>query len=281
MKEDSFFWFRRNTLAIPGVQGEHVFMHVTDTHVNAIDDESTPAELARAEEKETLWVTYKERFARANGEPYGDAQRMTNREAFEKQLALAEELQPEALLLSGDNLEYTHPSGVRYLERTLGAYKGKLLCVPGNHEDQACAGLWSEGVRTLDFDGFRIAAVDDSRKTVSRTDLDALEALCAEGVPLIILCHIPISTPWCKEYCREKMTGQNDYFYLDSETEDENGRAFVDLCVNNDAIRAILCGHVHGYYCMDYAPGKPQIIGSQGMAGAVHIFTVTGGGEDV
>ena len=67
-----------------------------------------------------------------------------------------------------------------------------------------------------------------------------------------------------------------EYFYLDSETEDPLGRAFVELCVTNDAIRAILCGHVHGYHKVEFAPGKVQIIGSQGMAGAVDLVTVAG-----
>ena len=31
IKDDPFFWFKENTLRIPGVKGEHVFMHVSDT----------------------------------------------------------------------------------------------------------------------------------------------------------------------------------------------------------------------------------------------------------
>ena len=274
MIDDSFFWFRRNRLSIPGVRGEHVIMHITDTHVNVCDEEGTEEEREKAEKQEEMWRTFKEKFARANGEPYGDPQRITTLEAFEKQLALAEELKPEALLLAGDNLEYTHPAGARYLTRRLGEYSGKLLCVPGNHEDLVCGELWSPGVRKLDFDGFRIVAVDDSRKTVSDADLEALRALCEEKIPIILLCHIPLSTPNCKDECKEKMTGLNDYFYIDGETADENGRAFVSLCEHNDTIKAVLCGHVHGYYAMELAPGKKQIIGSQGMAGAVHILTV-------
>ncbi|MBR4691772.1 MAG: metallophosphoesterase [Oscillospiraceae bacterium] len=276
MMDDGFFWFRRNRLVIPGVRGEHLFMHVTDTHVNVCDEAGTDEEREKAEKQEEMWKTFKERFARANGEPYGDEQRITTLEAFEKQLALAEELRPEALLLSGDNLEYSHPAGERYLTKRLGEYGGKLLCVPGNHEDQTFGSLWTPGVKTLDFDGFRIAAVDDSRKMVSRDDLDALHDLCREGIPLIVLCHIPLSTPCCREECKEKMTGMNDYFYIDGETADELGREFVSLCEKNDAVKAVICGHVHGYYAMELAPGKKQIIGSQGMAGAVHLLTVAG-----
>ncbi len=276
MKDDPFFWFKHNTIRIPGVQGEHIFMHITDTHVNVYDDEATEEERTTAEKQDEMWMTFKGRFAGANREPYGEPQSITTREAFEKQLALAEKLQPEALLLSGDNLELSHPAGERYLTKMLGAYSGKYMIVPGNHEDQTFGGLWSPGVKTLELDGFRIAAVDDSRKTVSQADLDALRALCEEGKPIIILCHVPLSTPNCKAECQEKMTGMNDYFYLDSETEDETGRAFVKLCMEQDAVKAVICGHVHGYYKMELVPGKPQIIGSQGMAGAVDLLTVTG-----
>ena len=118
--------------------------------------------------------------------------------------------------------------------------------------------------------------MDDSRKTVSDADLGALQTLCDEKIPLIILCHIPLSTPNCKALCKEKMTHMDDYFYLDSASEDECGRAFVELCMNSDAVKAVVCGHVHGYYEMEITPGKPQIIGSQGMAGAVDILTVKG-----
>ncbi len=141
MKEDSFFWFRENRLVIPGVRGEHTFMHITDTHVNVWDEDSAPEDRERAEKQDEMWKTFKGRFAGANGEPYGDPQRIPTREAFEKQLALAEELKPEALLLSGDNLEWSHPAGLRYLERKLGEYGGPYMILPGNHEDQTFGSL--------------------------------------------------------------------------------------------------------------------------------------------
>ncbi len=279
MREDAFFWYRENRIVIPGVRGEHLLMHVTDTHISTTDESSTPEEREQTQKQETLWAEFKEKFARGlmpfcagADEPYGDAQRIPTAEAFEKQMALAKELRPEALLLSGDNLDYMHPAGARYLAKRLAAYPGRFLCVPGNHEDPECPGCWSPGVRTLDFEGFRIAAVDDSQRTVSSEDLAALRALCEEGTPLIVLCHVPLATP----PCREEMQRLIEYFYIDCETEDENGRAFVSLCEKNETVRAVICGHVHGFHAVELAPGKPQIVGSQGMAGAVHLLTVAG-----
>jgi hypothetical protein len=279
MIDDSFFWFRKTRIVIPGVRGEHFFMHITDTHISTVDEQSTAEEREQTAKQEALWADYKERFARGllpfskgNDEPYGDPQRISTVEAFEKQLALARELKPEALLMSGDNLDHMHPAGARYLAARMRDYDGRFLCVPGNHEAPSCDGVWESGVRTLEFDGFRIAALDDSQRTVSRADLDALRALCDEGVPIILLCHVPVSTP----YCKEEMSRLIDYFYIDSEAEDDDARAFVSLCETNDAIRAVLCGHVHGFHAVELVSGKPQIIGSQGMAGAVHLVTVAG-----
>ncbi|MBR3556597.1 MAG: metallophosphoesterase [Oscillospiraceae bacterium] len=279
MMEDSFFWFRKHTLALPGVKGEHLLMHISDTHISAIDEESTPEEKAECEKQEALWADFKEKFARGklpfsqgNDEPYGEPQKISTVAAFEKQMALAEELKPEVLLLSGDNLDHMHPAGERYLRKKLAQYSGKYLCVPGNHEEASCEGVWEPGVRTLEMESYRIVAVDNSQKTVSTPDLEALKALCAQGKPIILLCHIPLSTA----ACREEMHRIMDYFYIDGETADENGREFVSLCEQSEAIRAVLCGHVHGYHEMEYAPGKLQVIGSQGMAGAVHLLTVTG-----
>ena len=114
MIDDSFFWFRRNRLTLPGVKGEHLLMHISDTHLNVTDELSTPEERAESEKQEAMWAVFKEKFARGqldfakgNDEPYGDAQRISTVEAFEKQLALAGELKPEALLLSDRILIYS------------------------------------------------------------------------------------------------------------------------------------------------------------------------------
>ncbi len=272
VKDDKFFWFRENRLVIDGVQGEHVFLHVTDTHINVCDEQCGEEDKKKYDEQEALWAKYKRIFAEKSDEPYDEPQAIPTIEAFEKQLALAEEMKPETLLLSGDNMDFVHPAAQRYLKKRFGEYSGKFISVPGNHEEDSCDGVWEEGTRCYEYEGFRIVAVDDSKNTVSRKGLDDLKALCDEGIPIIILCHVPICTPCCKE----DLSRLDPYFYIDRETADENACEFVTMCETNDTIKAILCGHTHGYTATEIAPGKPMIIGSQGMAGAVHIFTVTG-----
>lgn len=276
LQNDPFFWYKRTEIVIPRVRGEHLLMHITDTHLNARDELSTPEEREKFDAQEALWAAFKGKFAEANHEPCGEAQQISTKEAFDKQLALARELRPEALLLAGDNLDYMHGAGARYLARSLAAYPGNFLCVPGNHEADACEGAWRAGVQVLELEGFRVVAVNDRELTVSDEDLEALRALCAEKVPILLLCHVPIMTPLCRAACTEELFGRLDYFYIDPEKADANARAFVALCETEDAIHAVLCGHVHGFHAMELAPGKPQLVGAPGMIGAVHLVTVRG-----
>ncbi len=275
MKDDKLFYFRENRIVIPGVKREHVFLHITDSHVDVVDELSTPEEREKYDYQHEFWAKHRKFFAELNQEPCGEAQEIPMQEAFEKMLALAEEMKPDALLLTGDILDNMHPAGERYLPKRMAEYSGAFLATPGNHEDPTIQGVLEPGVHTLDFDGFRIAAVDDSRLTVSDEDLAALKALCDEGIPIIVICHAPFITPY-GEASIDKENPYLDYFYIREETEDKNAQAFVDLCVSNDMIKAVICGHVHRYNRLEYAPGKPLIIGSHGLGGGVDIVTVAG-----
>ena len=84
--DDKFFWFKRNRIAIPGVQGEHLLMHITDTHIDAVDELSTDEEREKVRQQTELWNKFRGKFAAANGEPCGPEQDVPTLEAFEKQM---------------------------------------------------------------------------------------------------------------------------------------------------------------------------------------------------
>lgn len=261
-----------NALAIPGVRGRHVFLHVSDTHLCVWDGKSAPEERERSEAREAAWMRQKEAFAHSFGEPFGDAQRISTVEGFGKILSFAREEAPEALLLTGDNLEYMHPAGERLLESVLPACGVPFLCVPGNHETAALPGVWEGGVRVWESDGFRLVAVDDRTQSVSGEDLDRLEELAGEGIPMILLYHIPAAASGN----REAMRKYGVYFSVDGERADEGGRRFVRFLETCPAVKMTLCGHIHGYSDTEIVPGRRQITASQGMIGFVHRLTVTG-----
>jgi hypothetical protein len=124
----------------------------------------------------------------------------------------------------------------------------------------------------LDYKDLRIIGVDDRLKTVAAEDLDRLEALAAEGVPMIVCCHIPATASGNQE----EMGRFGTYFTIDRESEDEGGRRFVRFLETAPAVKMVLCGHIHGYSDTEIVPGKRQITASQGMIGAIHRLTVRG-----
>ncbi|MBR4205597.1 MAG: metallophosphoesterase [Clostridia bacterium] len=271
-RTDPFLRVVDNELTIPGISGKYVFLHVSDTHICAWDEQSAPGEREESEKREQNWMRQKEAFAHDFGEPFSDAQRIPTTRGFEKILRFAKEENPRALLLTGDNLEYTHPAGERFLRQALQSAGVPFLCVPGNHESEALSGVWEPGVRVLDCSGFRVAAVDDRLQTVSAEDLDRLEALGEEGIPLIVMYHIPVSA----RANREEMRKYSVYFSVDDERADENGKRFVRFLETCPAVKMTLCGHIHGYSDTEISPGKRQITASQGMIGFVHRLTVRG-----
>ena len=275
VKDDKLFCFKENRIVIPGVKGEHLFLHVTDSHIDVVDELSTPEERKKYDDQHEFWVKYRKFFAELSNFPCGPEQEIPMQEAFEKTLALAEEMKPEALLLTGDILDNMHPAGERYLPKRLAEYSGTVFATTGNHEDPPIPGYLETGVQTLECDGFRIVSVDDSRLTVSDEDLAALKALCEEGIPIIVICHAPFLTAMSEDKV-DKKNPFFAYFYITEQSEDANARAFIDLCATNDTIKAVICGHVHGYNKVEFAPGKPMIMGFHGLGGGVDIVTVAG-----
>jgi hypothetical protein len=85
--------------------------------------------------------------------------------------------------------------------------------------------------------------------------------------------HTPVET----DYNREAMSSVSKHFVIHKDKTDANGKAFVELCEQEEApIAAVLCGHIHGYHKSQLIPGREQICCSSGMVGFVHRITLRG-----
>ena len=277
---ENFFQITENELVLPGVKGKHVFLHISDVHVACVDEFSTEAEKAEMEKAEAVWDRQRVDFARNFGEPVYPCHMIPSAQVLHKLFAYAKENRPERLLLSGDILDYLHPAGLRLLEKELGDYGDEYLFVPGNHEGgyeenpalRAFNGGES-GVRVYEGEGFRIAALDDHKKTVTDNDLAVIRELSGGKIPVILLMHVPITT---KENA-EEMKRFGDYFAITEASEDENARELVKTLTDPvSAVKAILAGHVHGYHVSTYSCGRKQIMASSGLVGFIHRFIIRG-----
>ena len=269
---DPFIRIADSELVLPGMIGSRVFLHISDTHISVWDGESTAEERAEAEEKDRFWMEERNQYARKFGEPFENARNISTGRGFGKLLAFARDVKPDALLLTGDNLEWMHPAGERFLRDSLYSLGIPFLCVPGNHEADVLPGVFGGGLRVLEYGDFRIVGLNNRQKTVSDDDLNRLGELAEEGVPMIVCCHIPAASS-CS---RDTMRRFGEYFSIDPETADENGARFVHFLEEEPAVKMVLCGHIHGYSETEIIPGKRQITASQGMIGFVHRLTVRG-----
>lgn len=274
MNVDGFFQIRQNHIIIDGVKGEHRFIHISDTHISCFDELSTKDEKAKAIAQEAAWQAVKRDFARHFGDRFGSEQDIPSTKAFKKLITYAAKQNPEALLMSGDIVDYIHPAGLRFVKKVLDDADLRYLFANGNHEggfethpELKCLNNDCEDIAVYYGEGFIIAALDNSTKTVNDRQFLQLKELFLQKVPVILLMHIPLST----EYNREDMQCFSEYFLMKDTTDDNNAKRFIDMLISPDSpVKAILCGHVHGYHVGEFAKGKMQICASSGMVGCIN-----------
>lgn len=271
ISDDPFYRIVDSEIVIPGVKGTHLLMQFSDVHLSVWDENSDAEEREKAESREANWMKLREDFTIWHSEPFDDSKRIPSVKVLEKMLALAEEMKPECLLLTGDMLDFVGPAGVRVMRAALEGYGGALVYVDGNHDCDS--GVCDhEGVQTARLDGFTVAGVNNGGLSVNGTVIADLKALCAEGTPLIIAQHVPVLT----EANREKIAGFGEYFYIAADSPNANAAEFVRIERDEEAVRAILCGHLHCFVKTEAAPGKPMLCASSALCGFVHRITVKG-----
>ena len=271
VSRDPFYRIVDSEIMIPEVSGTHTLMQVSDLHLAVFDGLSDDAEREKAESCEATWMKLREDFTRWHSEPFDDSKRIPSVQVLKKMLALAEEMKPEALLMTGDMLDFVGPAGVRLMREALAGYGGRLVYVDGNHD--AGTGSAQMGCdRVARLDGFTVVGIDNGGMSVSDGQLAELKALCAEGTPLIIAQHVPALT----EASRDKIVGFGEYFYIDEASHNANAAELVRIERDEQAVRAVLCGHLHCFVRSEVAEGKPQLCASSALCGFVHRITVKG-----
>ena len=258
------------SVAIPGVRRPHTFLQLGDMHLAVADAMSGDEERNEAEKRTAQWMSGRNYFADKFGESCANVEGVPPADIFEGFLKFAKVEKPDALLFSGDILDYQHEAGMRLLRERRAASASPWLFAPGNHESETREGLWNGMPAVMEFDGFRIVAFDNSRKTVSNPALDSLEALLAGTTPTILLYHVPLVT----DGNRAALARLDPYFYIEDATADENARRLLGLVTTSPSVALCLCGHVHFFSDTWLTPSLRQITCSQGLAGSFLRLTV-------
>lgn len=275
--EQKFLRIIDNEIIISGLKKSYTLIQISDTHLMATDENSTYEHVEKVKEHEQAWQEVKRGFADLFGEPCNKAHEIPTIQCFEQVMDFVKEQKPDLLLLSGDVLNYEHEEGYRYFREYMNGYQGEWMFVPGNHDnDMVPQRLGIQGIQVRKLEGVRVIGLDDSKKSISGTQLEQLKELLSEKEPSILVMHVPVEN----DYNKEDMSSVTADFIMHKDETDANGKAFIELCEQEDVpIAAVLCGHIHGYHKSQLIPGRDQICCSSGMVGFVHRIVVRGDKE--
>jgi len=261
-------------IPVPGIR-KKVIWHFSDIHLSEYDALSTEEEVLRAKEASEGWEETRRYFAVTNGEPWEPEQRIPAHAHLKALLELAKT--GDALLIAGDMSEYISPANMRCLDEAFEGFPVPWLAVCGNHDpaDQIPEGHTYSRVRQevqiLELEGMVILGLDDSQRQISEAQLEALQQLLAGEKPILILMHVPLSTP----ENRELLEGCGEYFRLDHPQAGPEVARFLTLIRENaEKILAVMAGHLHFGNVSELVPGVTQYVSSQGILGNINRYEI-------
>ncbi len=264
------------TLTIPGLARPVTILHFTDLHACAWET----AEEAGMPEGRLDYIRAR-RVAFSEGRPYPPE------EVLPVLMDYAAEIAADAVLLTGDILDFPAEGNLAVLERALAASSVPALYITGNHD-------WSfaddyhtpnatalhlprvealshatAGVATLELDTLVLCALDNGLDRIRPEQVTAYRAACehaaAAGKPLILAMHIPLKVDtlvedtvrvWRRDLCLgEGATGGDDATTVDfwrTVTHEPIGSDYVPA--------AVITGHLHFDHEDVYPNGVTQLI---------------------
>ena len=261
-------------IPVPGIR-KKVIWHFSDVHLTEYDALSTPEEVLRAKESAEGWEETRRYFAVKNGEPWEPEQRIPAAEHLKALLELAKT--GDALLVAGDMSEYISPANMRHLDEAFGSFPIPWLAVCGNHDpaDQIPEGhVYSrvkQEAQILELEDMVILGLDDSQRAVNAGQLETLKRLLRGEKPLLILMHVPFSTPENRAILEEC----GEYFRLDHPQATPEAEVFRELIRENaERIVAVMAGHLHFGNVSELVPGVTQYVSSQGILGNINRYEI-------
>lgn len=277
------FHFRR--LEVPvGAARPFTALLLADTHLTLCDE--------RDDERRNALAA-----VRLQGE-FRDAERFL-REA----LARARERRPDLLLHAGDVIDFTSEANFE-AAAAIFAKRDWFGCV-GNHEfsryvgeareDEAykaasagrVAAVWPNDITFASrvVNGVNFVAADNVYYNFTETQLDLMEREVAKGLPIVLLCHVPLYAPglyaavmvrtsgvcsyqcgvpdelvdtWKKE--RDFPQGEEWRDRRVQQRADAPTKAFVEYAKAQPLLKAVLCGHTHAFWQERLSPTAMQIV---------------------
>lgn len=260
-------------ICLEGLNKTVRMLHITDSHIALIDDRD-PDHIEACKDS---------------------CQRFESREViFDKMMTEAKELDLDLIALTGDIIHFPSQASIECARRSIDKVEVPVLYVCGNH-DWHFPGL--EGREELreawwpvlkpfyrhhaaydrhEIGGIQFLLVDDSTYQVSEKQLSFVKSHLANGMPTVLLTHIPLSIPTLRDPTIERWKAPILIGDPDWELESRNRWGtdgdlsstleFVGTLATSRNLVAVFCGHIHFPHTDAISPNAVQFVGAPGYA---------------
>jgi len=264
----------KTTIGIEGLSRAMTLLHITDSHV-ALADNRDPEALAYVAEDQAHFAEH------TPGNVPAD-------QLLQQALQHARTISADGTALTGDIIHYPSRAALDFVADGVQSLPSPFLYTLGNHDWHFRHLEWNDDTRrshysrfasvtdpspaaqTLDLDGVRLLAIDNSNYHMSSDQLVYLRQQLDTPLPCLLFIHIPIAVPtlipevfavWQNPIVmaaagwttagREKWRIRED---------DESTLAARDLLARAGNLAAIFCGHVHFSHADQISPTCYQYI---------------------
>ncbi|MDG0813801.1 metallophosphoesterase family protein [Cohnella rhizosphaerae] len=274
---------RQTIIRVAGLPAPVTLLHLTDSHMNASDLTEGVEALAESIRLYNF-----------------DA--LDTQTRFDRALAYANDLQADAVVLTGDIVNGATAGNLSLLDKRLSSLRVPYLYTPGNHDWEYPGRSWGEATRaeqypkfeplmagdpsfqTLEIGGIQLVAVDNSTYQISEAQLAAFEQALSRGLPTLLFMHIPIYVPsllpdvvrvWGSPIM---MAAQGWDANLMKQWQVEPAGmetlAFYELLMDNPQgnLIGVFCGHVHFAHDDAFGRGSRQYVTAAGLDGGYRVI---------
>ena len=232
-----------------GVDEPFSILHVSDSHIARIDSRDGEATYAFAKSRS--------RKGRELGEYYlGEAIHHARVRGIK-------------VVHTGDFMDFVSAANIEYGARRIRT-DGIVACV-GNHEywldaDKKEVESYKEATipklkdewkgvpaSTVRLGGANFFVFDDSFGTVTETIAAAFEETVKEGLPIVMVCHVPL---WTEDVGLNKGASCG----VKGRKDDAVSYEFVERVRREPLVRAVLAGHIHGFRQFAFSDHAQELV---------------------
>ncbi|MBR2339911.1 MAG: metallophosphoesterase [Clostridia bacterium] len=254
-----------------------VIYHISDCHISEYDDESTDVEIFKAKRESEYWLSLRSQFTREHNQPICRCHDLPALDNLDRLLAVASD--GDAVILTGDIMDYVSQPNVRILKNRLSALTAPYLYVRGNHEPlsdmQGISEDFIERIKrpfqAIELDGIILVGIDNADRVIDESVIPSLKRIFDKNKPVIVAMHVPIMT----DSNEHLLSGENEYFRLNHSNAPASTDKFISLLRENaENTVAVLAGHLHAPFIGNFFGESVQIICSQGISGNINKYII-------